>query len=202
MAITDPRIDTYIDKAAPFGRPILHHIRQLVHKACPQVEETMKWSFPHFDYKGILCSMAAMKQHCSFGFWKASLMGDHEKLLNQIGNTGMGSFGKITSINDLPSDKILVAYIKEAVRLNDEDIKLPPKEKTTKKDIEVPGYITDALNKNKKTQAVFDNFSPSHKREYIEWIHDAKTEATRNKRIGTMLEWLAEGKSLNWKYQR
>ncbi|MBA2563407.1 MAG: DUF1801 domain-containing protein, partial [Chitinophagaceae bacterium] len=112
MSTTDPRIDAYINKAAPFAQPILHHIRQLVHKACPQVEETIKWSFPHFDYKGMLCNMAAMKQHCSFGFWKASLMADPEKLLNKIGNTGMGSFGKITSLNDLPSDKILVSYIK------------------------------------------------------------------------------------------
>ncbi|MBA2561728.1 MAG: YdeI/OmpD-associated family protein [Chitinophagaceae bacterium] len=202
MSTTDPRIDAYINKATPFAQPILHHIRQLVHKACPQVEETIKWSFPHFDYKGILCSMAAMKQHCSFGFWKASLMADPEKLLNKIGNTSMGSFGKIASINDLPSDKILISYIKEAVRLNEEDVKLPPKERTAKKDVEVPGYMTSALSKNKKAQSAFDNFSPSHKREYIEWINDAKTEATRNKRIGTMLEWLAEGKSLNWKYQR
>ncbi len=202
MSTTDPRIDAYINKAAPFAQPILHHIRQLVHKACPQVEETIKWSFPHFDYKGILCSMAAMKQHCSFGFWKASLMADPEKLLNKIGNTSMGSFGKIASINDLPSDKILISYIKEAVRLNKEDVKLPPKERTAKKDVEVPGYMTSALSKNKKAQSAFDNFSPSHKREYIEWINDAKTEATRNKRIGTMLEWLIEGKSLNWKYQR
>ena len=202
MSTKDPRIDAYINKAAPFAQPILHHIRQLVHKACPQVEETTKWSFPHFDYKGMLCSMAAMKQHCSFGFWKASLMSDPEKMLNKSGNTSMGNFGKITSINDLPSDKILVAYIKEAVRLNDEDVKLPAKEKAAKKDIEVPGYITAALSKNKNASAVFHKFSPSHKREYIEWIDEAKTEATRIKRIGTMLEWLEEGKSLHWKYQR
>lgn len=202
MSTIDPRIDAYISNAAPFAQPILHHIRKLMHKACPQVQETIKWSFPHFDYKGMLCNMAAMKQHCSFGFWKASLMSDPEKLMRKIGNTSMGSFGKIFSINDLPSDKILVAYIKEAVCLNEEDVKVPSKVKTTKKEIEVPGYMTDALSKNKKAQAAFTNFSPSHKREYIEWIQNAKTEATRNKRIDTMLEWLAEDKSLHWKYQR
>jgi uncharacterized protein YdeI (YjbR/CyaY-like superfamily) len=200
---TDPRIDDYIKKAASFAQPILKHIRQLVHKACPEVKETMKWSFPHFDYNGILCSMAAFKQHCSFGFWKASIMKDPENILKLVGKTAMGHFDKITSLEDLPSDKILVAYINEAMRLNKEGIKLPAKEKNTGKgEITMPEELAAALKRNKKAQTAFNQFSPSHKREYLEWIAEAKTEATREKRIETTMEWLTEGKSRHWKYQK
>lgn len=113
----DSRVDEYIEGSAPFAQPILKHLRELVHKACPQVQETMKWSFPHFKYKGILCSMAAFKQHCSFGFWKATIMNDPEQILSLVGKTAMGHFDKITSLKDLPSDQIMIVYIKEAVRL-------------------------------------------------------------------------------------
>lgn len=126
---TDPRIDAYIKKSAPFAKPILEHLRKLVHKAEPQVFETIKWGFPHFDHKGMLCSMAAFKQHCSFGFWKATLLKDAEQLLTKMGETNMGQFNKITAMKDLPPDKILISYIKEAVRLNDDGIKLPTKQK-------------------------------------------------------------------------
>ncbi len=200
---TDSRIDEYIKNSAPFAQPILQHLRLLVHSACPQVEETMKWSFPHFDYKGILCSMASFKQHCSFGFWKGSVMKDSKQLLTIVGETDMARFDKITSLRDLPADKILIAYIKEAVRLNEEGIKLPAKEKTIgKAKISMPEELTAALKKNKKALATFEQFSPSHKREYLEWITESKTDATREKRIETTIEWLSEGKSRHWKYQR
>jgi uncharacterized protein YdeI (YjbR/CyaY-like superfamily) len=202
MASTDPRVDAYIKKSAPFAQPILQHLRQLVHKACPNVQETMKWSFPHFEHKGLLCSMAAFKQHCSFGFWKASLMKDDKELLSRAGKTGMGHFDRITSLDDLPSDKILLAYIKQAVKLNEEEVKLPPKTKQPAKPVETPADLMAALKKNKKASATFEGFSPSHKREYVEWITEARTEATRNKRIETTLEWLTEGKSRHWKYQK
>ena len=202
MATTDPRIDAHIKKSAPFAQPILQHLRELVHKACPGVQETMKWSFPHFEYKGILCSMSAFKQHCNFGFWKGSLLKNDKGLLSRVGETDMSFFDKLTSMDDLPSDKILLAYIKEAVKLNEEDIKLPPKPKTVKQPLETPDDLLAALKKNKKALKSFEDFSPSHKREYIEWIIDAKTEATRNKRIETTVEWLSEGKSRNWKYEK
>jgi len=201
MPSTDPRIDDYIKNSAPFAQPILQHLRSLVHEACPDIQETMKWSFPHFDYKGILCSMAAFKQHCSFGFWKASAMKDTEKLLNRVGNTDMAHFDKITSLKDLPPDKVILAYIKEAVALNEKGVKLPGKEKKPdKKEIVIPEELKAALKKNKKAHITFEQFSPSHKREYIEWITEAKTETTRGKRIETTLEWLTEGKSRHWKY--
>lgn len=203
MPSTDPRIDAYIHKAAPFAQPILEHVRQLVHKACPEVQETVKWGFPHFEYKGILCSMAAFKQHCSFGFWKATLMKDDKQLLNRVGNTDMGYFDKITSLEDIPADKIILAYIKEAMRLNEEGVKLPVKPKTaTKKEVEPPADLMAALKKNKAALKTFESFSPSHKREYIEWITEAKTEATRTKRLETAVEWMAEGKGRHWKYAK
>lgn len=200
MPVIDPRIDAYIKKSAPFAQPILHHLRGLVHKVCPDVVETVKWSFPHFEYKGILCSMSAFKQHCSFGFWKATLMKDDEALLKRVGKTDMGYFDKITSLEDLPSDKILAVYIKEAMRLNDEEVKVPVKPKKAASPSVAPPDLLAALKKNKAAQKTFENFSPSNKKEYIEWITEAKTEATRNKRLETAIEWMAEGKIRHWKY--
>jgi len=202
MGKKDKKIDDYISKSADFAKPILNHIRQLVHNACPQVEESIKWGFPNFDYKGPFCSMAAFKQHCSFGFWKAIIMKDAEKLkANQ--EDAMAHLGKIKSLADLPEDTILIGYIKEAARLNDEGIKLPPRKKNAeKKELIVPGYFTKALSKNKIAYQIFESFSPSHKKEYVEWITEAKTEETRNKRMTKALEQIVEKKSLNWKYER
>ncbi|MFT3947689.1 MAG: YdeI/OmpD-associated family protein [Agriterribacter sp.] len=204
MATTDKRIDAYIAKAQPFAQPILQHIRFLVHKVCPVAEETIKWGFPHFEYKGaILCSMAAFRQHCAFGFWKASIIKDPEKILHVGEKASMGHFNKIASLKDLPSDKIFTAYIKQAAQLNEEGVQLPPKAKTTSATpVEVPGDVQKALQKNKKAVEVFNAFAPSHRKEYLQWITEAKTEPTRNKRIETMIEWLKEGKSRNWKYEK
>jgi uncharacterized protein YdeI (YjbR/CyaY-like superfamily) len=168
------------------------------------VEEKMKWSFPHFDYKGeMMCSMAAFKQHAVFGFWKAALMKDPVLVDNAKAETAMGHLGRITSLKDLPSDKKLIAWIKEAMQLTDKGIKLPSKAKTTdKKELEIPAYFTRALNRDKKAKGVFEEFPYSHKKEYIMWITEAKTEETRNKRMATALEWIAEGKGKNWKYEK
>ena len=202
MPITDPRVGAYIKKAEPFAQPILQHIRMLVHKAYPEMEETIKWSFPHFDYKGTVCSMAAFKQHCAFGFWKAAILKDPEGILETKDRGAMGHFNRITSVKDLPSDKILITYIKEAVRLNEEGIKLPSKPKPkVKKELPIPLALAAALKKNKKAAATFVQFSTCHKNEYIEWITEAKTEPTQNKRTATTIEWLTEGKPRHWKYQ-
>lgn len=197
MGTRDKRVDAYIAKSADFARPILSHIRELVHEGCPDVTEEIKWSMPVFTYKGIVCNMAAFKEHCSFGFWKARLiLGEHEK-------NAMGNFGRLTSVKDLPPRKEMLAYIKEAKRLNDEGVKVDkPKPSKQKKELVVPAYFVSALKKNKKAQAAFDAFPYSHKKEYIEWISEAKTEETRNRRMETALEWIAEGKSRNWKYER
>ncbi|MEP7108891.1 MAG: YdeI/OmpD-associated family protein [Ferruginibacter sp.] len=202
MGKKEKAIDEYISKSVDFAKPILNHLRELVHKACPDTEEKMKWSFPHFDYKNeMMCSMAAFKQHCVFGFWKASLMKDPVLVENAKSEVAMGHLGRIMSKKDLPADKTIIAWIREAMQLNDLGIKIPSKTKTTeKKELIVPGYFTEALSKNKKALQTFENYAYSHKKEYVEWITEAKTEETRNKRMTTSIEWMAEGKSRHWKY--
>ncbi len=203
MSATDTRIDAYISKSADFAKPILSHLRKLVHKACPDVTETMKWSMPFFETNGaILCNMASFKAHCSFGFWNASLLKDPEGILQVTDRNAMGHFDRITSVKDLPADKILLAYIKEAAQLNAQGVKKAPPKKAPKADLPEPAALTAALKKNKKAKATFEAFPPSHRREYIQWISEAKTEDTRDKRIATTLEWLEEGKDRNWKYRK
>src|SRR5215210_4745794 len=203
MAIQDPRVDEYISKSADFAKPILNHLRDIVHEACPAVKETMKWRFPNFEYAGgILCSMAAFKQHCTFGFWLASLMTDPDRLLTLGEKTAMGHLGQIKNIADLPPEKVLVKYIKEAMLLNETGAKISKKKVSEIKEVEVPPYFLDALRQNKTAYSTFEKFSPSHKKEYLEWITEAKSEATRNKRIATALEWLEEGKPRLWKYSK
>lgn len=208
MGSKDPRVDTYIAKSADFAKPILTHLRKLIHENCPKVEETMKWSFPHFTYKSpsdrsprILCSMAAFKQHCAFGFWY--LQGSDSTDREASTGTAMGQYGRITSLSDLPKDKALSRHIKDAVKAHDTGIKPKPTPRTTeRKELEIPDYLTAALKKNKKAKATFDQFSYSNKKEYADWITEAKTEETRNKRLDTAIEWMSEGKPRNWKYMK
>lgn len=197
MSQHDPRIDAYIEKSAGFAQPILVRLREIVHETCPQVEETMKWSMPSFGYAGgILCGMAAFKQHVSFGFWKhAEVMGEENP------RDGMGSFGKMTTLKDLPPKKELVALIKRAMKLNEQGTKTPAAaRKAPKPPAVAPDDLLAALKKNKKALATFDGFSPSARREYIDWIIEAKREETRAKRLAQAVEWMAEGKQRNWKY--
>jgi uncharacterized protein YdeI (YjbR/CyaY-like superfamily) len=199
MGKKDPRVDAYIAKAAPFARPILARLRKAVHAGCPTVEEAIKWGAPFFMYEGILCNMAGFKQHCTFGFWKGSLL----KSLIAVGKSkeAMGQLGRIESLADLPSDEFLIKQVHEAMRLNEHGAKAPTKHPSrAKKPLVVPAYVTAALKQNAKARAAFAAFSPSHKREYVEWITEAKTEATRQKRLATALEWMTEGKSRHWKY--
>jgi len=206
MAAKDKKIDAYIAKSADFAKPILNHIRKLVHKTCPEVEEKMKWSFPHFDYKGeMMCSMAAFKEHMAFGFWKAALMKDPVLAETARSEVAMGHLGRITSLKDLPSDKKIAAWIKEAMKLNEQGIKLPPRAKPTeteKKKLEIPDYFLKAVKKNKAAWKTFENFPYSHRKEYVMWVTEAKTEETRNRRLETAVEWMAEGKHQGWKYER
>ena len=194
MVQTDPRVDAYIDNAAEFARPILVHLRALVHRACPEVEETIKWGMPTFMYHGMLCGMAAFKQHVSFGFWKHALV-----LGAGVPRDGMGSFGKVTKLSELPSKAVLVGYIKKAMQLNASGIRIP---RGTRKrpPLPTPADLAAALQKNRRALATFDGFSQSHRREYIEWISQAKREQTRTKRLAQAIEWLADGKVRNWKY--
>lgn len=195
------KFNVYIAKAAPFAQPILLHLRALVHQGCPEATETIKWGFPNFEYKGILCGMAAFKEHCAFSFWKGSVMRDPKKIMTRVGRTSMGQFDRITSISDLPSDKILLSYIKEAMKLNDDNVKLPQRSKPKdEKVLRVPPHFLKELKKNKAALKTFEGFSYSNKKEYVEWVEEAKTAATRDKRMETALQWMAEGKIRNWKY--
>ncbi len=193
----DPRIDAYIERAAPFAQPILTHVRELVHEACPQVEETIKWGMPTFVHAGgILCGMAAFKQHASFGFWKHALVvGDDSP------RDGMGSYGKMATIKDLPPKKTLLAHVKKAMKLNEDGVKAPVRKSAPKPPPQAPDDLVAALKKDKAAQATFDGFPPGCKREYIEWIVEAKREDTRAKRLAQAVEWMAEGKRRNWKYE-
>jgi uncharacterized protein YdeI (YjbR/CyaY-like superfamily) len=204
MGTFDTRVDAYIEKSADFARPILNHLRGLIHMASPEISETIKWGFPHFDYKGTVCSMASFKQHCAFGFWKSSLLPDPHHLLNSGAETAMGQFGRICTLDDLPEDEIMIEYIKNAVMLNEAAVKVPQKRKPASAsiDLEIPDYFMEALSKNPLAHAAFEEFSNSHKKEYLEWITEAKTEQTREKRMATTLLWLSEGKSRNWKYRK
>ena len=201
MSTKNKLVDAYVAKSADFAKPILIHLRELVHATCPDVEEKIKWGFPHFDYKGeMMCSMAAFKQHCAFNFWKAALMKDVTLIANAKEETAMGHFGRIASLKDLPSNKKMIAYIKEAMQLNDEGKKVVKTKPATTTEFIVPDYIIKAIKKNKKAFTTFDAFPQGHKKEYVLWIDEAKTEETKNKRIVQTIEWLEVGKPRNWKY--
>jgi len=196
-------VDAYIAKCRPFARPILEHLREVVHAACPDAVEVMKWSFPHFDYKGMLCSMAAFQQHASFGFWKHALLAEQGVLVAGMNRGAMGSFGRLTSIDDLPPRRVLVALVKRAVKLNDEGVKSPHRSQPGPRPaIAPPRAFTAALAKHAKARAAWAGFTPGRRREYLEWITDAKTDATRDARIATTIAWVAEGKARNWKWAK
>lgn len=199
MATKDPRIDAYIAKSADFAKPILKHLRRVVHAGCPDVVETLKWSMPHFDHKGVMCGMAAFKEHCAFGFWKEALVFDRDKAVEK---TAMGSFGCIKSLADLPSEKTLIGYVKKAAALNEAGIKTPGRtQPKKKKPLAIPADFSAALKKNAKARTTFENFPPSKRREYLEWVTGAKREETRHERLATSIEWMAAGKPRHWKYQ-
>lgn len=188
----DNRVTAYIEKAPDFAKPVLVHLRKLIHKGCPQVTETIKWGMPYFEYKGILCNMAAFKKHCAFGFWKAPLMKDAEMLIANNGKA-MGHSGKITSLSDLPPDHIIIERIKEAVKLNEEGVELP-RRKSTAGILQMPEILQKVLNRKRNAVARFNELAPSHKKEYINWINEAKTAETKLQRSEKVLE-MVEAKS-------
>ena len=203
MGTRDKRIDAYIENAAPFAQPIMNELRDIIHATCPDVEETIKWGVPHFDYQGIMCSMAAFKAHCAFGFWNGSLIRDADG--HGLSGDAMGSFGRITKRRDLPSKKVLVGYIRQAMALNEAGVKSPTRSKpktTERPELIVPDDLAAALKKNAAARKTFENFSYSHRKEYIEWVTEAKRAETRASRIERAVEQMAEGKSQNWKYAR
>jgi hypothetical protein len=198
MGEKDKRVDAYIANAADFARPILTHLREVVHAACPDVVEAIKWGMPAFEHKGPMCGMAAFKAHATFGFWKHDLIvGDDPKAL-----AAMGSFGRVESTKDLPSKSALIKLVRKACKLNDEGIKSERPKRSSKPAPKMHPDLKAALTRNKRAATTFADFAPSHKREYLEWIAEAKQDATRARRVAQAIEWLAEGKSRHWKYQK
>jgi uncharacterized protein YdeI (YjbR/CyaY-like superfamily) len=195
----DPRIDAYIAKSAAFAQPILRHLRALVHRACPEATETIKWGMPFFEHHGLLCCIAGFKAHCALGFHHQEM----DQLLTADGAHGegaMGNLGRITALSDLPADATLVRYLQHAVKLNASGTPRRPARKA-KPALPEPAELSAALEKNKVAAAKWAKFPPGHRREYIEWITDAKRPETRAKRLATTLEWLTAGKPRSWKYR-
>jgi hypothetical protein len=206
MKTATREVDAYIEKSAAFAQPILKKIRKAVHKACPDVEETLKWGHPHFAKNGMLAGMSAFKAHVDFGFWRGKELSDPHDLFEAVGKTRI-SVRRLERVADLPAEKILVAYVAEAVRLNGAAKDAPrPKKKAVKKAakrvIEAPADLLAALKKAKRALAIFEAFSYSHKKEYVEWITEAVRDETRKKRVATAVEWVSAGKPRNWKYMK
>jgi uncharacterized protein YdeI (YjbR/CyaY-like superfamily) len=191
----NPAVDAYLAKAAPFAKPILEKIRRLFHQACPGIEEKLKWGMPSFEYKGMLGGAAAFKNHATFGFWRQDILPDPKGLFKSASPMG----AKVTDVSQLPSDAVLLQYIRRAVDLNEKGA--PPRAKARPQPPpRMPADFQAALRKNKKALAVFEAFPPSHRKEYICWIVEAKQEETRKRRLATAVEWIAQGKPINWKY--
>lgn len=204
----NPKVDAYIRKSRPYAQPVLIHIRKLVHAACPAVVETIKWSRPFFEHKGvILANMSAFKEHCSFGFWGQEMGAALDKA-GILRDGAMGSLGRITCVDDLPAEKKMITLIRQAASAIESGKHVSPIAarnkvvKAPKPPLETPPQFTQALNQNKKARSAFEALSPSCQREYIEWISGAKREETRDQRISTAITWITEGKQRNWKYQR
>lgn len=194
----DPRVDEYIENAAEFARPVLRHLRETVHAASPEIDETIRWGAPSFTHNGILCHMAAFKNHCAFAFWKGIL-------LEGVTKSGtMGHLGRITAISNLPPEKTLIALLRRAMALNEEGVRVAraPVAKQGGEEPEIPESLRTALEAEPRARATFERFSASMRREYIEWISEAKQDATRKRRVATTIEWLIEGKSRTWKYRK
>jgi len=198
MAAKDPRVDAYIARAAPFARPILAHLRATVRTAVPEAEETIKWGMPHWVHHGILCCIAGFKGHCAMVIRRGSdLLGDAAK------DDAMGNFGRITSLDDLPAKGKLVRLLRAAARTNEAGADAPRRPRRQKKpEARVPPDLAAALRKDARARATFEAFSPSRRRDYVEWIVEAKAKETRARRLAQAVLWMAEGKARNWKYER
>lgn len=201
---TDARVDAYIEKAAPFAQPILNHLRELMHRACPRASESVRWGMPFFlEQEVILCHMAAFKKHCAFGFWGAEM----KKALAQdglISSDAMGSLGRISALEDLPSDKLLLAYMQQAAALvesGERQKSIDRPKKNVKKTVRVPAELAAALKKNKLAKKAFATLSTSCQREYSRWIAEAKRPETKQKRLTQSIQWIAQGRTRNWKYE-
>jgi uncharacterized protein YdeI (YjbR/CyaY-like superfamily) len=193
---TDKRVDAYIAGQPDFARPILVHLRSVIHEACPDCDETMKWSRPSFLYKGkILAGFSGFKAHAAFGYWNDSMLNEDEK-----NRSAMGQFGRLTTLDDLPDRANLVALTRKSMALIDDGVK-PPRASARKPPFTIPQDMRAAIDAVPAAKSCFDGFAPSCQREYVEWVTEAKRDETRSKRLSQTVEWLAEGKKRNWKYE-
>lgn len=205
---TDPRVDAYIEKAAPFAQPILRHLRKLMHEACPHATESVKWGMPFFVQRGvILANMAAFKQHCAFGFWGIEMKKVLAKDRLHKSDAAMGWMGRITELKDLPAEKDLLSYMRHAGELvetgqREQSIDSRMRSKRSRAEASVPAELSASLKKNKLAAKAFAAFPPGRRREYAEWISEAKRPETKQKRVAQAVKWIAEGKSRNWQYER
>lgn len=200
MPKTDKRVDAYIARAQPHAKPTLNKIREMVHEAAPDCEEDIKWGAPAFMQNGILLIMAGFKNHCAVNFWKGSSFIPAERREGD----GAGNIGRIFDVKELPSKKEFASWVKQAIAHNEAEGPKPVKKRVAKpkKALDMPDYFMAAIRKNKKALATYDTFSPSHQREYIEWVTSAKGEDTRARRVAQAVDWMAEGKPRNWKYMK
>ena len=203
MGRFNPAVSEYILNAEAFAQPMLIELRAIVHSFCPEVEETLKWSMPHFVYRGEnLCNMASFTQHCAFGFWLAAMMRDEYGIFQRREQGGMGDLGKMRTMEDIPGPEKLGPYVLQAMQLIEGGVKLPRTAAQPQKALVIPDLLKDALSKEPAAQKTFDGFTDSCKREYVNWINEAKTEATRIRRLETTIENLLEGKTRDWKYKK
>lgn len=203
MKQTNPKIDTYIAKAADFAKPILFHLRELIHDACPEVDEEIKWALPHFSYKGAtLCTLGAYKAHISFSLFNADQLKDPRMKESVKAGKKFGYMDKIRTLSELPSEKILTGYLKEIIAINASGVKKPTPSKKEQVPVEVPAFFFERLNKHPKAKKVFESKSPSFRKEYAKWLNDAKTDATRETRATQSIEWISEGKGRFWQYEK
>ena len=204
MGKKDTRVDSYISRLPAFSQEICTRFRAIVHEASPEIEEDIKWGHPAFMHKGIVCGMAAFKAHVVIHFWKNALLtGSHARRATD--DKTLEQLRRVTSVDELPSKTVIAGFVKAAVKLNDGAVKGPAPMKAAKKTrapLRTPPVFSKALARNAKARATYDGFSPSHKREYVEWIGEAKTDETRDRRIEQALGWLADGKPRNWKYMK
>ena len=198
MGTQHPRVDDYIERAAPFAQPILAHIRGLWHQACPDILEEIKWGAPHFTHKGIVGAMAGFKQHVSMGFWNRKLLSDPEGLFKDTDCTHLSAI-KAGSVGELPDDRILLAYMQEAFDLNERGVKRAAGKREA---LVVPEALADALAESPAARKTYEGFSWSNQKDYVEWVDSAKQAATRHRRVAQAIEWMEEGKPRNWKYMK
>lgn len=203
MGARDPRVGAYIANSAAFARPILRHLRRVVHLGCPDARETMKWGFPHFEHRGLLCSMASFRQHCAFSFWKWKLLEGPGRNALRPRRGAMGQFGRITAVADLPGERALIQLVRRAAALNEQGVRRPVRRSARgDRTLLIPADLLAALRTNPTALATFQGFSDTHRKEYVEWVTGARRVETRRRRVATALAWLSLGRPRGGRYAR